>query len=197
MELDEMKILWEEMNQKIENQKTLTDNIIMEMTRERFKNRFAKITAFETAGTVVCFAMVLVVLFNFNKLDTWYLAGSGIFAIVFLIALPIAVLRGLYEIRNLNIGMGNFKEVLNQYAKQQSNLLRIQRFGIYFNVIFLFVSLLLAGKIMNNKDLLREGPPWFWMIPAGLFLYFISRWSYGHYVRITKSAEDILKELEN
>ena len=197
MELDEMKILWQEMNQKIEKQKSLTDNIIMEMTKERYKNRFAKITAYETGGTVVCFAMVLVVLFNFNKLDTWYLAASGIFAIVFLIGLPILVLRSLYQIRNLNIGMGNFKEVLNQYAKQQANLLRLQRFRIYFNVIFLFVSLLLAGKIMNNKDLLLEGTPWLWMIPAGLFLYFFSRWGYGHYVRITKSAEDILKELKN
>ena len=196
MELEEMKILWEELNQKIEKQKNLTDSIIMEMTKQRYKNRFTKITAFETTGTVVCLAMVLIVILNFNKLDTWYLKASGIFAVVFLIGLPVAVLSQLYQIRNLNIGLGDFKEVLNQYARHQTNLLRIQRVGIYFNVIFLFVSLLLAGKIMNNKDLLLEGTPWLWMIPAGIFLYFVSRWSYGHYVRITKSAEDILKELE-
>ncbi len=196
MELDEMKILWEEMNQKIEKQKTLTNTIIMEMTKTRYKNKFNKITAFETAGTVICFGMVLAIIFNFEKLDTWYLAGSGIFAIAFLIGLPFAVLSQLYQIRNLNIGMGDFKEVLNQYAKHQHVLLLIQRIGIYMNVVFMFVSLLLAGKIMNNKDLMLEGPVWFWMIPAGIVLYLFSRWSYRHYERITKSAEDILKELE-
>lgn len=196
MELDEMKTLWEEVSQKVEKQQTMTDKLILEMTKARYKNRFNKITAYEASGTVICISMAIIVIINFEKLDSWYLVVSGIFAVFFLIALPFVVLRTLNQIRNLNIGMGNFKEVLNQYAKLQDKLLQIQRFGIYFNVIFLFVSFLLAGKIMNNIDILLDGAPWFWMIPAGLFLYFISRWSYGHYVRITKSAEDILKELE-
>lgn len=196
MELEEMKTLWEEMSQKIERQQTMTDKLILEMTKARYKNRFAKITAYETMGTVICFAMAFIIIVNFQKLDTWYLVASGLLAITFLIPIPILVLWFWNKIRNLNIGLGNFKDVLNQYAKYKADILRIQRVAIYLNFPFLLAALLLSNKIMNDRDFIQEGIVWFWMIPIFLFLYLFSRWGYGQYVKITNSAEDILKELE-
>lgn len=196
MELDEMKTLWEAMSQKVEKQQTITDRLILEMTKVRYKNRFTKITMYEKMGTLICFAMAFIVFVNFKKLDTWYLVTSGVFAITFLVVLPIWVLQLWSKIRNLNIGVENFKEVLNQYARYKSEILKVQRIGIYLNFPFLIVAMLLANKIMNNKDFLDEGVAWFWLIPAILFLYLFSRWAYNHYVRITSSAEEILKELE-
>lgn len=196
MELDEMKTLWEAMSQKVEKQQTITDKLILEMTRARYKNRFAKITAYETLATVICFAAAFIVSVNFQKLDTWYLVASGIFAITFLVSIPILVLQSWSKIRNLNIGMGNFKDVLKQYANYKTAILRMQRIAIYLNFPFLLVVFLLSNKIINNRDFIQEGISWFWLIPAFLFLYFFSRWGYNQYVKITNSAENILKELE-
>lgn len=196
MELEEMKTLWEAMSLKVEKQQTMTDKLILEMTKTRYKNRFAKITAFETMGTIVCFGMAFVIILNFQKLDTWYLLASGILSIPILIALPIIVLSLWSKMRNLNIGTGNFKEVLNQYAKYKTDMLRTQRIGIYLNFPFMFAALLLSNKIMNDRDFIQEGNGWLWMIPAVLFLYLFSKWGYRQYVSVTNSAEDILKELE-
>jgi hypothetical protein len=196
MELEEMKTLWEAMSQKVEKQQTMTDKLILEMTKARYKNRFTKITMFETMGTIICFAMAFIVILNFQKLDTWYLATSGIFAIAFLVAMPILVLQLWSKMRNLNLGGGNFKDVLNQYANYKASMLRMQRVSIYLNFPFLLIVFLLSNKIMNNRDFIQEGIGWFWMIPALIFLYFFSRWGYGQYVKITNSAEEILKELE-
>jgi hypothetical protein len=196
MELEEMKTLWEAMSQKIEKQQTMTEKLILEMTKTRYKNRFAKITTFETMASVICFAMAFIVMLNFQKLDTWYLVVCGVFAIIFLVSIPIAVLQLWSKIRNLNIGVGNFKDVLNQYVHYKASMLRMQRISIYLNFPFLLIVFLLSNKIINNRDFIQEGISWFWLIPAFLFLYFFSRWGYRHYVKITNSAEDILKELE-
>jgi hypothetical protein len=197
MELEEMKTLWEAMSQKVEKQQTMTDKLILEMTKARYKNRFTKITTIETIASVICFATAFIVLLNFQKFDTWYLVACGIFAIIFLVSIPIAVLQQWSKIRNLNIGAGNFKDVLNQYVHYKASMLRMQRISIYLNFPFLFIVFLLSNKILNNRDFVQEGIGWVWLIPAFLFLYFFSRWGYGQYVKITNSAEDILKELED
>ncbi len=40
MELEEMKTLWEEMSLKVEKQQIVTDQLIMEMTQQKYKNKF-------------------------------------------------------------------------------------------------------------------------------------------------------------
>jgi len=70
MELEEMKTLWEEMSQKVEKQQLVTDQIIMDMTQQKYTSKFSKIFLYESLGTVICFAMAVYILFNIEKLDT-------------------------------------------------------------------------------------------------------------------------------
>jgi hypothetical protein len=54
-----------------------------------------------------------------------------------------------------------------------------------------------ASKIGNGKDLFVETAAWYIYVPVmGVFLFFFARWGYGCYKRITKSAENLLRELE-
>ena len=40
MELEEMKVLWQEMSQQVEKQKSLTDKLIIEMTQQKYAQKF-------------------------------------------------------------------------------------------------------------------------------------------------------------
>ena len=198
MELDEMKMLWEEMSEDLEKQKNLTDKIIIEMTNERFKNKMRSISGPETMGAVVCFAMALFLIINFGKLDTWYLLLSGVFTLSFLTLLPFFSLRAIYKMRHINLAGSNVKETLLSFSKARSQFLMIQKLGVILSFVLVITSLPVASKILDDTDIFTKPEVLSWYIPAGfIFLFFFGRWGYNCYVGITNSAEKLIQELES
>lgn len=197
MELEEMKILWEEMSQDLEQQKNLTDKIIIDMTNERFKNKMRSISGPETMGAIVCFGMALFLAINFMKLDTWYLILCGAFTLGFLTLLPFFSLRSIYKMRHINLADENVKQTLLNFSKAKSQFLLIQKLGVILSFVLVITSLPVASKILNGTDIFTKPEVLSWFIPAGfIFLFFFGRWGYNCYVNITNSAENLLKELE-
>ncbi len=197
MDLDEIQKVWSEMTDQLEKQKKLTDKVIIQMTQERYKNKFDKITFYETIGAVVCFTAALYLIVNLGKLDTWYLLACGIFTVVFLVLLPIITLGLLGKMRHMNIVNKSFKETIIDYTKAKNQLLLMQKVGIYLSFVLMFTSLPVFSKIMNDKDLFLQGKTLLVYIPVmAIFLFFFTRWGYKCYRNITNSAENILKELE-
>ncbi len=197
MELKELETLWSEMSQELESQKKLTNELIMNMTQEKYSNKFQKISTYETIGGVICIIAAIFILTKFSVLDTWYLQLCGLFTVIFLILLPVLTLNSLRRIQKLNIADKNIKETLVSFSKAKEQLLFLQRFGLYLSFILMFTVLPVAGKIMNGKDLFLESNILYIYFPImAIFLFFFARWGYGCYKSITNSAENILKELE-
>jgi len=197
MDLEEIKTVWSEMSDQLEKQKKLTNEIILKMTQERYTNKIQRISTYETIGAILCFAMALVVLFNFAKLDIWYLMVCGVFTFVYLLVLPILVLRSITSMKKIKFAKDSYKEALIGFTKAKKQFLFIQRMGIYLGFILVFTSLPVASKIMKNKDLFLENEVLRWYFPImAVFLFFFGRWGYNCYRGITNSAENILKELE-
>ncbi len=44
MEIKDLESLWSEMDQELKNQKKLTNSLIMEMTQQKYANKFQKIS---------------------------------------------------------------------------------------------------------------------------------------------------------
>ena len=200
MELEEMKTLWQEMSQQVAQQKQLTDTLIMEMTQQKYSQKFSKIAIYESLGAIICFIAAIYMIFNFNKLDTWYLMACGIFMISYLLTLPIFVLRSLKTIKSLNITNKSYKQTIVGFAKAKKQLLLVQKLGIYVNFILFLTSIPLAAKLFNNKDIfLVGGSIWqgVFIVVVAVLMIFVSRWGYGCYKNVTNSAENILKDLEN
>ena len=199
MELDEMKILWGEMSERVEEQKILTDKLIMEMTQERYTKRFSKISIYETIGSIICFVAAIILIMNFTKLDTWYLIVMGAFTLGYLILLPILTLTSLNGLRKVKITDKDYKGVLVVFEKAKNRLLFIQRLGIVFNFILMMALIPVAAKITNDNDVfMMDNKLWYYsmmFVMAGVVL-FVSRWGYKCYKGITASAENVLKELE-
>lgn len=193
-----MKNTWGEMSNEIDKQKKLTDKLIMMMTQEKYNNTLRRISIPETIGTVICFAMVLLVIFNFEKLDTWYLQLSGLLSVATLIVLPILSLRSIKKMNSINISKNNIKQTMIDFNKGKKQFRSVQKIGFYMSFIILIVSLPVAGKLMNNKDLFLESTIWFWYVPFGVIgLYFFAKWVFKYYMSSTSEAENILKELDN
>jgi len=200
MELEEMKTLWSEMSKEVEKQKSLTDKLIIDMTQERYTNKFNKILIYESMGAVICFAAAIFLIVNLGKLDTWYLLTLGIITITFLLLLPVLVLRSISRIKRLNIATNNYKETLVGFARAKKELLFTQRLGIYLSFVLVLVIMPVTSKIVDNKDFFtmeHSAKIWFFLPVLFIFLFFFSRWGYKCYKSIANSAEDILKELES
>lgn len=199
MEIEELQALWSEMSDQLEQQKKLTNEIIMNMTQERYTNKFKTLSNYERLGAVICFGIGIHILMNFGKLDTWYLQVCGIFTLAVLFILPILVLNSLKKIRNLNITNTSYKETLINYSKAKQNLLKLQQFGIFLSFILMFAISGVFAKIWSNKDFFMvERNIWanLSILFAVLFVIVCSYWGYRSYRHITSSAENILKELE-
>lgn len=200
MELEEMKTLWEEMSQKVDKQQLITDQIIMDMTQQKYSNKFTKLFFYESLGTVICYGMAVYLLFNIEKLDTWYLLACGIFTITFLFLLPLFTLRSLTRIKRLDVAAYSYKETLVRFERSKKRVLLLQRTGIYLSLILFLAVLPVMSKIFNNKDMFTmdmDAFPWIFTGAVFVLLIFFARWGYGCYKSITASAENVLKELED
>ena len=199
MELEELQEAWTQMGQELEQQKKLTNTIIMQMTQEKYKNKFKKLANYEGVGALICFVLGIIILINFTKLDTWYLITCGVLSLVFLIALPILVLQALYKIKGLNIIKNSYKDNLIHYTKAKNRLLLLEQIGIGCSFLMLFCIVPVTSKIFDNKDVFLEALKTEQLIVLGimiLFLMFFSRWGYRSYKKITNSAANLLEDLK-
>jgi len=198
MEMEEMQSLWKSMSQELNNQKKLTDKLIIDMTQQRYTNRFKKISIYEGAGAIVCFAAALYILLNIGKLDTWYLMLSGVITLAVLITLPIVSLWSIDRMKSLDLSKNTYKETLIKFASYRNQFLMLQRLAAYMAFALVFTALPVASKIKGDKDIfLTNTATLYWFIPVMLvFLFFFVRWGYSCYSGITKSAERVLQELD-
>jgi len=200
MELEEMKSLWDEMSQKVEKQQLVTDKIIIEMTQHKYTNKFSKLFLYESLGTVICFIAAIFILINITKLDTWYLMTLGILCVGFLMVLPVITLRSLRGIKGMNVSQHSYKETLIRFEKSKKWVLQLQRGGLIASFAFALIILPVFQKIVNGKDYFAnnfDGFPWITTGIMLIFLFFFARWGYGCYKSITRSAENVLKELDD
>ncbi|EAR01333.1 hypothetical protein [Maribacter sp. HTCC2170] len=199
MELEEIQATWAQMSVELEKQKHLTNEIIMKMTQDRYKNKFSKVSFYESLGAVICFAAAIYILFNFNELQGWLEIVCGIFTLGFLILMPVLVLNSLRAVQRLKIGVKTYKETLIEYTAKKKRLLILQQVGIYASFVLAFTMMPVASRIFSNKDFfaVSRGLPFYLGISVALIaLFFYARWGYGCYKRITNSAEELLQEIE-
>jgi hypothetical protein len=197
MQLEEIKILWEEMSADIEKQKKITDALIIKMTKADYRNKINKIWVPEATASLVCFACALGLLVNLQKLNTWYLLLSGIIAVLILILLPVLSIRAICTIRSVNISGNNYKESLLKYAKGKIQFVFAQKLSFYLGAILMLVILPVMSKLIDGKDIFIATRLWLWYAIAFPFFYGLSRWIFKSYIKITTDAENILNELEH
>ncbi len=156
MELEEMQAAWTAMSGELAQQKKLTNELIMKMTQERYTNTWNHVRNFEIFGTLICYAILLYLLFNFGKLDTTPLRIFGSIAAVSLGILPILSLKSIRGMKEINVTSMNIKEILETYSKRKKQFVFFQKFNVFMSFLLMLVVVPVSGKIINNEDLLSN-----------------------------------------
>lgn len=193
-----MKSLWEDMSQKVGQQKVLTDQLILDITKERYENRIRSISVPETLSAFICFAAVIYLIINFNLLDIWYLQLTGVLTIIACMLLPILSLKSIKKIKAIDVSKSSYKESLVNYAKEKARFMRLQKTNFYTSFIVLIVAVISFGKIMKGIDVFTMTEKLNWLVPSGIgVLYIFSHWVLKKYKKAADAANTILKELED
>jgi hypothetical protein len=197
MELQEIKMLWEQLSTEIEKQKRATDAIIIRVTKSDYRNKITHILVPEAIGGLICILGGLFILINFHRLSTWYLVVCGIFAMLILCILPYLSIRAILNIRSVNIGNDNYKQSLLAYSKAKMQFAVVQKLSFYMGAILVVVALPVMGQLISGKDLFAGGGLWFWYTIGFPFFYILSRWVSKRYNKLSSDAKAILQELES
>jgi glucan phosphoethanolaminetransferase (alkaline phosphatase superfamily) len=198
MELDKLKFDWDKMTKEMEEQKVLTDRMILEITNQKYKDKLGGISLSEGIGTLVCLVMAVIIFFQLDSLDTWYLMLCGIFCIFFCVLLPALSLMSIHKMRKIDVTCMAYKEVIEHYAKGRTFFVKVQKAGFYLGFLFAMAILPALMKIFKDKDLFEQFQNYFWYIPL-LFVFhiFFSRFVFKKYRSITNSAKQLLEELRD
>lgn len=199
MDFEQMQQVWSKMDTELQKQKKMTDKLILQMTQEKYSNKFSKLATIETIGAFVCFIAGLFLLLNFYKLETWYLMLCGGITIGYLFAMPLFVLRPLYTLKKIKIDTNSFADTLQAFSNSKRQVLLAQRVGMYLNFLLFLFMIPTINKMFNNKDMFMEleGTTFYITIAiAVVAMILISRWGYKCYKSITNSAENILNDLD-
>ncbi len=199
MTIEEMQSVWSEMTKKLETQEHLTNKLIMDMTKEKFKNKISRIARYESAGAIICFIMAVLIILNINKLDTWYFLTSGLIISAYLIIIPLIVLKYIKNMKTIDLVNNTYKESLVEFARRRKQFLFWQRLVIVSNFFLMIFILPVSSKLLKGKDLFTEGGNvWLYYIFVMLvFLIPFSIWGYRSYKRMTASAEILLHDLQS
>ena len=197
MELEEMKSLWNDMSQKVDQQKVLTDKLIIDMTQERYENKLRHISIPESIATLICFVVVLYLVSNFGLLDVWYLQLLGAITIISCLILPILSLKSIQKMKAINISKNTYRESLTKYAKGETKFMLLQKISFYVSFLVLISSVIVFSKIIKDIDIFTITEKLNWLVPSGIgVLYIFTQWVLKKYKKATISANNILKELE-
>lgn len=198
MELEEMQKAWSQMSRQLEKQKQLTNDIIMEMTQDKYKQQWGKIANYEKIGTLICFGMAIYILLNFNKLSSTPLIICGIISLLVLIILPIISLRLIQNMQNLDILNLNYTGAIEIYAKRKKNFIKFQKINVYVSFILMLPAAAVFGKLFKGKDIFEPfNLKLLFIIPGAilmmiLFVKFVSK----YYGNIINRADSILRDIQ-
>ncbi len=200
MELEEMQTVWSDISDQLEKQKKLTDKMIIMMTQERYRKKWNKIAYPEILGTIICYAMAILIIVKLNTLDTWYNAVFGVSCAIILLVLPVLSLRSINKMSSINFYENTYKDTLITYTKHKKQFQSLQKASYYLSFLLIFLILPVTSKIIGGKDLFDDVDKLWsiaFFIPFGIiFFIFFAKWVKKIYGKNMEAAENILKDLE-
>lgn len=196
MELKEMKSLWSDLSVKVEKQDRINRELILEITKQKFKSRLNSIQVAELLGAVVCFAGAAYFIVNFGKLEIWYNQVFALMNILIAVILPLLSLSTIYAMKNLQIGSESPIAILKEFTKRKLRFWQVQRLSLVLASVYLLTILLPFAELQGKSEVLMSRFFGLIYIPLGFaFLLIFSGWVWKKYKRGIAASEELLREL--
>ncbi|MGB1217341.1 MAG: hypothetical protein ACPG5P_05670, partial [Saprospiraceae bacterium] len=194
-DLEEMKSLWGDMSNKLEQQELLNDKIILEMTELKYKNKINKLFNLELMPNVFNTVVAVFILINFYKLDTLFLQMSGGVLIILFLSSFFSLWK-IQQMKNLDV-TNHFEKTLTSYVKLRKELHFFYKLSYPLGFVVFILFCPVYTKIFFGKAL--EMTPLLWLVFSIIIIIVLTTTSLvvsKSYGKLTDSAENILKELD-
>lgn len=196
MELEEMKSHWQNLSVKVENHERIQKEILLEMTKTRFRRKIDGIRIPEIFGTLICFAYAAYLVYNFGKIDLWFNQTLAVANIFSFIILPVASLTTIWQMKSLQINHLATTDMLEQFRRAKRNFWRVQQLAVWLAGMMVLTLVPILDDIHGKEDTFLQAEFWMIYTPVSLvFLFFFSRYVLGKYRKIMLQSEDILKDI--
>ena len=156
MDLDEMKLAWSEMSQQIEQQKKLTNDIILKMTQEKSSSRLNRIVVMESFGVLMTAVILVVIAKNFGRLENWVEIAGGIGTLGILTFAVVFGIRLIRQARGINLFKQSFTETLKRFNAFTKILGFYKRISIIINAASPLFMFPVAFGMFTEIDLLED-----------------------------------------
>lgn len=197
MELDEMKSLWADLSLQVEKQDKIQKELLLEITKQKFRNKMNGIRIPEILGSLVCVGYAMYFLARFGDIELWYNQVFALVTILIMIALPAASLSAIKGMRDIRIESETPAAMVEKFIKNKVRFWNVQRYGIFLGATVMITILPPLTELNGSIDAIAT--PVFWMIyiPVGLvFLFLFSRWLLKKYKGVIDSSEKMLQEMD-
>lgn len=197
MELNELKKAWDSQSSKIQQQ-NITFKIIDEMTQSKYRSKINSIAYPEIAGSIICLVAAIFTGINFYKLDSIFLQGAGIVAIMVLVTLPVVSFLSLRQLKMTKDFNKPYAETLKIFATQKLKFYKFQRINMTLSYLLLVTVIVLLSKFLSGKDI--TGSKYFWTFSfcfGYIYLLFFSRMVTGFYKNTLRKSEELLQDIQS
>ena len=165
------------------------------MIKRKYYSKIKKIAYPEIAGTAICLIAAIYIGINFNKLDSTFLQGTGILAILLLLSMSALSVVSLRQLKMKEAADRPYAEMLKIFISQKSAFCRLQKINIQLSYLLLVTTFILLSKFAAGKDI--SGNKYFWLLSFSLgyiFLLFFSRIVSKFYKKTLQQTEELLNE---
>ena len=197
MELEEMKAVWKNLSDQIEQQKKVSSKIILEMTNERSKSRLNNIILTESVGILVTVIGLGYLFVNFHKLDNMFtlIGGIGI-SLVFGLSLVMGFII-IKKGRSIDIAKNSVMDTLRNFSDLRKILHLYKKISIPIYVVIPFFLIPVISKILYNKDVLVDSSEfWTGIIAAAVLMPIAWYLIYFFYYKNIKKVKELFNDLE-
>ncbi|MCS4434748.1 hypothetical protein [Aquiflexum gelatinilyticum] len=195
MELEEMKLAWNDLSKKVEKQEILNQQIIEKMTKDQYQSNIKKIALPEYIGTIICYLGAAYLSVNVPKLDEPLIQFFGVISIALLLILPIISLQSVRAMRKINLSSHSYLEALQVFGKQKIRFQKLQKLNVSLGMFLMVIG---VPVLMAIQDKSIEFSSLFWMLyfPLGIMFFLgFSYWVLKYYNRKLKATEKLLTEV--
>lgn len=195
MELEEMKLAWNDLSKRVEKQEILNQQIIEKMTKDQYQSNIKKIALPESIGTIICYLGAAYLAVNIPKLDETLMQILGAIAIILLLILPIISLQSVRAMRKINLSSHSYLEAIQVFGQQKIRFQRLQKLNVSLGLFLMVIS---VPVLMAIQDKSIELSLLFWMLyfPLGIMFFLgFSFWVLKYYNRKLEATERMLAEV--
>ena len=156
MDLDQMKDVWKDFSDQLDEQKRVTESLVLEMIAQKSASRFNRMVFAEGLGIILSALMCMYILLHFHELEFLPNQLSAIGTILVMIVSIVFGYKIISAIRSIDIIGDTYSTTTEKFKRFKKILSTYKRVSIGAYVVLPLIMLPVVTKLLGGKDLFND-----------------------------------------